>query len=201
MSKFIHRLPNFKFNKLKVDELINLSQKNANLKNTFISKNESKDPIVQKQQEAALKNGYQGKQNDFVQIHCSENDFFEPLKEWTGLKNPKASIIVKTPGNMIGWHVDTYFKFRSSCPEYDESEYLPIRFMYFPLQHQNGHAFSVEKEWLTSWEAGTGITWHPNAGHCGTNCGTKITATINVTGLISSKEFKSFNLTDIKNPW
>ena len=26
-------------------------------------------------------------------------------------------------------------------------------------------------------------------------------ATINVTGLISSKEFKSFNLTDIKNPW
>ena len=59
---------------------------------------------------------------------------------------------------MIGWHVDTYFKFRSSCPEYDESEYLPIRFMYFPLQHQNGHAFSVEKEWLTSWEAGTGIT-------------------------------------------
>ena len=111
---------------------------------------------------------------------------------------PKASIIVKTPGNMVGWHVDTYFKFRSSCPEYDESEYLPIRFMYFPLQHQNGHAL-VEKEWLTSLKAGTGITWHPNAGHCGTNCGTKITATINVTGLISSKEFKG--LTDIKNPW
>ena len=64
MSKYIHRLPKFKFNELEVENLINLSQKNANLKNTFISKNESKDPIVQKQQEAALKNGYQEKQND-----------------------------------------------------------------------------------------------------------------------------------------
>ena len=88
MSKFIHRLPNFKFNKLKVEELINLSQKNANLKNTFISKNESKDPIVQKQQEAALKNGYKGQQNDFVQIHCSDvlYVFLPRLSDFVGVQ-------------------------------------------------------------------------------------------------------------------
>ena len=46
MSKFIHHLPKFNFNKIEVDNLINLSQESADLKNTFISKNETKDPIV-----------------------------------------------------------------------------------------------------------------------------------------------------------
>ena len=73
--------------------------------------------------------------------------------------------------------------------------------MYFPLKHKKGHIFGVEKDWLTTWEEGTGITWHPNAGHCGANCGTEITATINVTGLIRKEKFESFRLTKIENPW
>ena len=100
-------------------------------------------------------------------------------------------MIVKAPGNMVGWHVDTFYKFRKGIDKFDASKFKIIRFMYFPLDGSKGQAFCVEGDWITDWNAGDGITWHPDSGHCGVNAGTKVTATINCTGLIEAERFRA----------
>jgi len=184
-------IPTFNFS----SDLLNLIfSDNEKFENNFISIHETKDEKVKKQQDDAKKMGYSGGHNKFAQIHCSETDLLEPIKAHSALLYPKSSILIKKPGNVIGWHQDTFFMFRKSCPKYDEEVYVPIRYMYFPIKSYYGHAFCVEGEWITQWDAGYGITWHPNAGHCGVNAGGELAATINVTGLIEIEEFNKLNL-------
>ena len=95
---------------------------------------------------------------------------------------------------MIGWHVDTFYKFRKQLREFDETRFEIVRYMNVPLSSSRGQAFCVEGEWVTDWRAGDGITWHPSSGHCGVNAGTEVTATINCTGLIEKEKFQEIFL-------
>lgn len=194
MSKYIFQIPRFSFDQQSVAKLISDVLANQAFKDDFVREVNSADATVRRQRESTSTYGYEEGATTFHQIFCHQTDFFEQLKTHTGLNSCVASMIVKKPGNMIGWHVDTFYKFRTQLCEFDETRFEIIRYMYFPLRSSRGQAFCVEGEWVTDWRAGDGLTWHPSSGHCGVNAGTEVTATINCTGLIEKEKFQKLFL-------
>jgi hypothetical protein len=149
-------------------------------KNYFISRFDSSDGVYNSRTQEFIDNGYIPDTNEFYQVFCHQYpDVFKKFKMVSGLINALSSFIAQPPGNVIGWHQDTFVTFRKKFKEIN----LPIyRYMMMVEDSKPGHYFSAGNQTVYEWCQGDIFYWEPNTYHCGANAGFDRKITLNLTG-------------------
>ena len=87
-----------------------------------------------------------------------------------------------TPGNVMPWHPDGFWFYKSRYPA--ESQFV-VRCITFLRDWDVGHFLQVRQSVITHWRAGDTFFWHPDHWHLAANAGIANRWTCNVTGLLS----------------
>lgn len=161
-------------------------------KNYFISRFDSSDGVYNERTQEFINNGYIPDTNEFYQVFCHQYpSIFQKFKDVSGLENSLSSFIAQPPGNVIGWHKDTFVTFRK---KFEESN-LPIyRYMMMVEDSKPGHYFSAGKQTIYEWRQGDVFYWEPNTYHCGANAGFERKITLNLTGFANRNSLHQTSL-------
>ena len=121
--------------------------------------------------------------NIFYQIFSNDHyEIFEKFINVTKLEKATSSIIIQPPGNVLGWHQDTFVTFRKKNTKNKKDEV--IRYMLMLQDWEWGHYFTAGNDTITQWKQGDLYYWEPHMFHCGANAGVSKKITLNITGIV-----------------
>ena len=174
--------------------ILNLCKKSTIEKNSnsFLSSHKSKDIIYNNRNKEIKKIGYKENTNIFYQIFNKDYPkIFEKFISVTNLEYATSSVIIQPPGNVLGWHQDTYVNFRSKNNIPNNKKV--VRYMLMVDDWKWGHFFTAGNNTITQWKQGDLFYLEPHIFHCGANAGIEKKITLNITGLVSKNSLHIVN--------
>ena len=170
------------------NKILDLCERSINKKNSnyFLSKKSSNDKMYKNRNNEIQEIGYKKNTNEFYQVFSNDHyDIFEKFIKITNLEYATSSVIIQPPGNVLGWHQDTFVNFRLKNKHVKNKEVY--RYMLMLEDWKWGHYFTAGNDTITQWKQGDLFFWEPHIFHCGANAGIDKKITLNITGFASNE--------------
>ena len=106
---------------------------------------------------------------------------FEDIGQQLGIEVITVSSILQTPGCIIPWHRDTFFKINQLYPDRTEPK---IRANIHLEDWKMGHFIQYDDTVCTHWSAGDTLIWDSEVLHLGANAGMHDKYTLQVSGFL-----------------
>lgn len=175
----------FDFDKKEVQKFIAQIENSGKLKKIVLGKRTMQyDNNKFYQIDELILSGYNERMEFMESIDLSLDDkkstFLRVLVDSLNLSNPKATLMIQRPGQMLPLHCDYYNSYRQNKNINSPSDVK--RFLVALSDWDWGHYFLCGNTVWKQWKLGDCIHWKYLMYHCSANCGFKNKITLSITG-------------------
>ena len=205
--KYIGRIKNLKFNKIKSKLSKKKSESSVRLykddfRNGKIIPTQLSPNSIGASKLDHIKHGYSDHNSRYYQWIDSRDKMpseFEKIKKCCGLDHATIACFKQDPGNTNPWHFDTYSSALKRAGLEGKDLKKIKRYLLFLEDWDWGHILQIGNNVLANWKAGDLYTWEAGIYHLSSNCGISPKFTCQITGVVTQKSLhkgkkKSFNI-------